>query len=143
MRNTENNSILIWRRRAARLLAVFFVLYAIADISVLQQYCGNEALGIPPYTGQVEAVNQKINDASGDLLTGSAMSCSSHEEDRPDSPRTEEGCFGCCSHILIGLRATAARSQKSAVKNSAANFSAKHLQSDRHLPRYYQPPKSA
>src|SRR5215204_3010357 len=31
-----------------RLLALFILLYAIADISVLQVYCGNDALGIPP-----------------------------------------------------------------------------------------------
>lgn len=36
------------RRMSTRLLALFILLYAVADVSVLQVYCGNEALGIPP-----------------------------------------------------------------------------------------------
>ncbi len=31
-----------------RILALFFLVYALSDVSVLQVYCGNEALGIPP-----------------------------------------------------------------------------------------------
>jgi hypothetical protein len=31
-----------------RILSLFFLLYALSDVSVLQVYCGNEALGIPP-----------------------------------------------------------------------------------------------
>lgn len=32
----------------ATVLALFFVMYALADISFLQVYCGNESIGIPP-----------------------------------------------------------------------------------------------
>lgn len=36
------------RNRLTSCVAFLFVIYAIADVSVLQAYCGNEALGIPP-----------------------------------------------------------------------------------------------
>lgn len=36
------------RGRIVSLVAFLFVIYAIADVSVLRAYCGNEALGIPP-----------------------------------------------------------------------------------------------
>ena len=36
------------RHRLTSLAAVFFVIYALADVSILQIYCGSEALGIPP-----------------------------------------------------------------------------------------------
>lgn len=36
------------RSKIVSLVAFLFVIYAIADVSVLQAYCGNEAVGIPP-----------------------------------------------------------------------------------------------
>lgn len=36
------------KRTISKCVTLLFVIYAFADISVLQAYCGNEAVGIPP-----------------------------------------------------------------------------------------------
>ena len=36
------------KRSVIRTVAVFFVMYALADVTVLQVYCGNEFVGVPP-----------------------------------------------------------------------------------------------
>ncbi len=43
-----------WKRTISRVLALFFVFYDFADITVLQVYCGNEMVGIPSYTQQIQ-----------------------------------------------------------------------------------------
>lgn len=60
MRITGKNFTATVRRRAIRLLAAFFVLYALADVSVLQAYCGNEMVGIPPAHHSVETADDSV-----------------------------------------------------------------------------------
>jgi len=54
MKLSAQNRHLNWKGAFSRLLALFFVLYAGADITVLQAYCGNEMVGIPPYAQQIQ-----------------------------------------------------------------------------------------
>ena len=137
MKKKEKNSGLLWRRQAARIFAVFLVLYALADVSVLQEYCGNENLGIPSFAQQIQAKNN-ISQAVA------AISHSSNQEQTPDAPAGDEDCFCCCSHTLLGFNPTDANSPKIlAAKKSASNFSLKHRQTEKYLPQLYQPPKFA
>ena len=135
MQTKVKNSGLIWKQRAGRVLAVLFVLYALADISVLQEYCGNEDLGIPSYTQQLQTKN---------IETTANISPASHQEQTPDAPASDEDCFCCCSHTLIGFNPTDANSSKIlTAKKSVSNFSLKHQQTENHLSQLYQPPKFA
>ncbi len=91
-----------WKRRATRFLALFLLLYVAADISVLQQYCGNEVVGIPPASqsslnaggaGKTDGYTG-IADASADL-----QSYSSTERNVPCQAGE---CLCCCPHVIFG-----------------------------------------
>ena len=125
------------RRDFSRFVAFLFLLYAFADLSVLQEYCGNENLGIPSYAQQVQAKNDI-------LQTVADISPTSHQEQTPDVPVGDEECFCCCSHTLLGFNCATINSAKVlALKKSASNFSLKHRQTETHLSQLYQPPKFA
>lgn len=135
-----------WKRVASRLLALLFVIYAFADISVLQAYCGNEAVGIPPYAQQIQNNHRNqetVNSVS--VRTVSDASQSSHEDDAPNLPTGDEECFCCCPHTLLGLnlRESVRQTILSVKPQSTANFSLKHLRSDNHLTELFRPPRVA
>ena len=137
------NQHLKWKRTISRVLALFFVIYACADITVLQVYCGNEMVGIPPYAQQIQ-IKQKIKKTNSPTVAVAGSSSSSRQEQTPDLPTSEESCFCCCSHTTIGYN-----SIQSVVleilptKQSKSNFSENRLKSNSHLPQLYQPPKFA
>ncbi|MET0753884.1 MAG: hypothetical protein ABWZ66_10945, partial [Pyrinomonadaceae bacterium] len=128
--------------RVVRLLAVFFVLYAVADVTVLQEYCGNEMLGIPSFAQQVHAEKQQAETVSKIRVT-SKISDFSPQEQTPDLPDSEEDCFCCCSHTLLGFNSMKSYTPILVLKNSDSNFSLKIRQSSTHLRLVYQPPKLA
>jgi len=141
-RNTQNRQ-LNWKRKTSRLVALLFVLYALADVTVLQEYCGNETLGIPSYAQQIQAKNRAI-DKTTDSKTAYVGSHSSQEEQTPESPASDEECFCCCSHTTLSFNPIKSLVRViQATKQSASNFSENRLKSDSHLPQLYQPPKFA
>ena len=133
-----------------RLLAAFLVLYAFADVSVLQAYSGNETVGIPSYARQLQVDKQKSKLAEDTKNSVGAKaiadsSGSTQEEQTPDPHSSEESCFGCCSHILLGLDlAESIEREILPAKITQSNFSNHQiLHSDSHLQRLYKPPKFA
>lgn len=130
-----------WKRKTSRLVALLFVVYALADISVLQQYCGNEAVGIPSYARQMQAKNRTV-DKTADSQNVYISSHSPQEEQTPESPASDEECFCCCSHTTLGFNPIKSVARVvSFAKQSEANFSEHRLISDSHLPQLYLPPK--
>lgn len=143
MKRNERNRQLNWKLIASRLVAFFFVLYALADVTVLQEYCGNETVGIPSYAQQIQAKNRTV-DKMTDSQTVSFYSSSSHEEQTPESPASDEECFCCCSHTILNFNFVKFVAREiSPTKQSESNFSENRLKSDSHLPQLYQPPKFA
>ena len=139
MKLSAQNRHLNWKGAFSRLLALFFVLYAGANITVLQAYCGNEMVGIPPYAQQTQ-MKQKIKKI--DSPTFADFSNSSRQEQPPDLPTSEESCFCCCSHTTIGFNSLqSVVSEILPTKQSKPNFSENRLKSNSHLPQLYQPPK--
>lgn len=124
-----------------RIIALFFVLYAFADITVLQVYCGNEMVGIPPYAQQIQ-IKQKYKKINSSTVADSSNS--SRQEQTPDLPVSEESCFCCCSHTVIAFNSIQSIvSEILPTKQSQSNFSENRLKSNSHLPQLYQPPKLA
>jgi len=143
MKRNERNRQSNWKCIASRLIALFFVLYALADVTVLQEYCGNETFGIPSYAQQIQAKNRMV-DKTTDSQTVSFYSSPSHEEQTPESPASDEECFCCCSHTILNFNfVKLVVCEISPTKQSESNFSDNHLKSNSHLPQLYQPPKSA
>lgn len=132
----------IWKRDFFRLVALFFVLYALADVTVLQAYCGNETVGIPSYAQQVRAEKRKA-EVADNAQTAFKTSDSSPQEQTPDLPDSEEDCFCCCSHTLLGFNLMKSYTPILVVKESGSNFSLRHQHSSIHLRLVYQPPKFA
>jgi hypothetical protein len=150
VRTTEKNFTATVRRRATQLLAALFVLYAFADISVLQVYSGNETVGIPSYAQQLQIEKQKSKltentENSVGAKPAADSSGSSQERQTPIPHSSEENCFGCCSHILLGFNlAQSIAREILPTKITASNFfDHDRLQSDSHLQQLYQPPKFA
>lgn len=150
MKTSEENFTALDRRWAIRLLAAFFVLYAFADVSVLQVYSGNETVGIPSHVQQLQIKKTKsaktVNapNSVGAQVIATAPD-SSGEEQPPIPHSSEESCFGCCSHILLGFNlAESIAREILPARITASNFS-NHQQplSDSHLRQLYQPPKFA
>lgn len=124
------------------ILAAFFVLYAVLDISVLQAYCGNEALGIPPWAAQLKL---ESNDSPFEIGTGGEayviFSQIPDDERSNHIPASDEACFCCCSHTTIAIGFLNPVKQPAALPVSAPNYSKKNLHADAHPLRFYQPPK--
>lgn len=146
MQTYRQNPTATWKRRAAQALALLLVLYAFADMTVLQAYCGNEAVGIPSYARQLQMEKQtsrKLQDSSGEKVV-TTLSELSQPEQAPDAPVSDEECFCCCSHTLHGFNPVETiRREISPETAFGSNFSDKSLLSDSHLLLLYQPPKFA
>lgn len=130
---------LVWKRRIVKLLAAFFVLYAVLDISFLQAYCGNETLGIPSYAAQLRMEGKRSASESESFIGASQLP---DEEQSNDDPGSDDSCFCCCSHTTVAVNSMAAVTKRPASSPaSAPNFSDKNLHTDSHPSRHYQPPK--
>lgn len=131
----------VWKRRAIKFLAAFFVLYAMLDISVLQAYCGNETLGIPPYAAQLR-LNSEMSLQSSVREKGIAGISQSPDKERSgDGPLSEDACFCCCSHTTLSVNLLAPLAKPPDTSASESNFSKKNLLPDSHPSPHYQPPK--
>ena len=131
----------VWKRRVVKLLAAFFVLYAVLDISVLQAYCGNENLGIPPYAAQVPSESESPKSVIGeDVHAGDSRSPGEERSDK--TPNSDDACFCCCSHTTLAANELAPVAKRPADRiASTSNFPNKNLHPDSHPSPHYQPPK--
>lgn len=143
MKLNKQKSQLSWKRGISRFVTLFFVLYAFADITVLQEYCGNEALGIPSYARQVEVKNRRVDKTTESQIVF-VSSHSSEDKQTPEPPASDEECFCCCSHTTLGFNPIKSVVREiSSAKQSESNFSENRLNSDSHLSQLYEPPKFA
>jgi len=127
------------RNRITSLVALLFVVYALADVSVLQVYCGNEALGIPPVH----------HSASPEGLTYNIQPEMNFVSDGTDSPKVPDDhqydhlheCF-CWQQVVVGfyffdtIRLSEERENRSLVFHDA-----QHTDSD--LSLHLRPPQIA
>lgn len=103
MNRNNRNSWFIIKRCLIKLVAVFFVVYALADVTVLQAYCGNESVGIPPAHHLSNSTS--VMDPSRPPVTDGEDQerfFSTHQStDEPCSG--DEECFCCCPHVTVGF----------------------------------------
>ncbi len=90
-----------WRACRAG-FALFFVTFALAEVSVLQAYCASETLGI-------EAIERLAADRPEPRPNSDgAVIIDPVPDTDPKSPcENDGGCFGSCSHVTIPLSASA------------------------------------
>jgi hypothetical protein len=97
MKPHRTNRRLSWKRGFFRVAVFLFVVYALADSTVLQAYCGNEKIGIPaahhvrpPKAETIESVQAMRSD--------SHQSPTDHNSDQPCA----DDCLSGCSHLIVG-----------------------------------------
>lgn len=128
------------RRLAVKLFAAFIVVYALADVSVLQAYCGNETVGIPAAEHQpkTDTPNADTHDPKGSNHVDRLNHLPDSQDEEPCSGDQE--CFGSCSHLVVS-RVTVDLSQASSLKVSDKIDSYSGLYSIRIAVSPFHPPK--
>jgi hypothetical protein len=141
MKSERQNILRVSKRGASRLLVFLFVLYALADISVLQIYCGNEAIGIPPahHLTRVKEANDNYTDKM--IRMQGADDHKSPVDDQSDSDCNDE-CFGGCAHIILGrFFFEPTELIDSQIVSSSRTYENKYSNSN--LTHLFRPPQSA
>lgn len=125
-------------------IAVLFVLYAAADITVLQAYCGNEALGIPPASKILAKQQQQEEAARRDKQFAASNDAGLNGQHAPgEEPESEsdDECFCCCPHIATAFSAYLRPLKIGAFYRAGFSFFPKFLHSESHLESFYRPPR--
>lgn len=87
--------------RLARVLALFFLIFTGADISMPQYFCGGEEVGDLPTQSRSAKTTILTTDESRTIAVYSAQE--SQPGESPEQVPHEEDCFCCCAHVLLGL----------------------------------------
>lgn len=139
------NSIPNRRRRVSRLLTFLLFFYLLANVSVLEYFCGNPELGIVSYRQAVTIEKLPTENEKTVFVTFSADDYnSSHQDQKPDIPLDGDDSFCCSSHatisynyLVVSLMPVIHQQQSSPVFSNSQNHS------DWHLPPSYRPPRIA
>lgn len=95
----------LYKKLALRILAALFVLFVLAEVSVLQAYCGNESIGIPSADHLANLDIDTIADSEPQfLVTETEPLCPNGLSSTSDPDSQCHGhaeCFGSCSHIVV------------------------------------------
>lgn len=128
-----------FRNRHGRLLravAVFFLLYTGADLTLPQYFCGEEVGGM--------SLTSLIADKTVQRDGATTRLTSAPEAPRPDAPTDQaphdEDCFCCCVHVLPALPVT--RVGGSEIKSPPALRELKSFPTPP-LGNTFRPPRSA
>lgn len=116
--------------RLVRAVAVFFVLFTIADITLPQYFCAGEEIGGLPLASAA------ASDMTGPGADG-GTEMPSPSRDSEQVPH-EEDCFCCCAHVLAGLAFTAPASSE--LSTTPSDLGPDSLPSPP-LPHQYHPPR--
>jgi hypothetical protein len=98
-----SNSIKKARKATINIVALFFIVFALADVSVLQAYHGNELVGIPAEHHNVQdndciAEKTQLN-SSHDKQT--RISAHNQHNNSNEDCSGEGECLAGCSHIIV------------------------------------------
>lgn len=83
--------------RIVRAVALFFVLFTVADITLPQYFCGGEEIGGLPLAATAAPETAGL---------GSDPGAEAPSPGRDSEAPHEEDCFCCCAHVLPGLAIT-------------------------------------
>ncbi len=126
-----------FKRTIIQCVALLFVIYAFADITVLQAYCGNETIGIPP-AHHLSAQNKEVDKAAS---VDNPNYRQSNQESNQDCD--DDCCFCCSSHITLGYFAFQPRTATFVKNNSQPSISFENKHSYSALNSLFRPPRIA
>jgi hypothetical protein len=131
----------VLKRVASRLLVFLFVLYALAEVSLLQTYCGNESIGIPPahHFNSASLVSKANPNDPAEMKSADDPGLPT---DRESNESCNDECLGSCGHMMVGLFFFEPASFTYSVRYSTtAHYENKYSNSN--LTHLLRPPQSA
>jgi hypothetical protein len=130
-----------FRRIAIKCVALLFVMYVLADITVLQVYCGNEAIGIPP-AHHLSAQNNEVRKVDKSVsVNDQNYSQPSNQESEQDCG--DDCCFCCSSHITLGYSVFQSGTATFVKNNRQRSISYENKHSYSALNSLFRPPRIA
>jgi hypothetical protein len=145
MRNLGQNHATVWKRRITQVIALLFVLYAFADVTVLQAYCGNEAVGIPPAHHFAKESKTLVQDKKENSVESDQSNFHQPQDGQNEVPAKncdDDDCFCCCSHAIAGYFSMApAPLANTRISSGVISFENKHPNSD--VTHLFRPPRIA
>ena len=101
--NSYQNFLKFMKRATIYSLALFFVIFALAEVSVLQAFCGNEALGIPPthHSEQKQDCEDEIFLNAEYESNSEIPFVTNHNHNSEKDCPGEVECLANCSHIIV------------------------------------------
>lgn len=87
-----------WHTRFVRFIAVFFLLYTFADITLPQYFCSSDAELVFNNNSVNVVYKESWNDDTETTISNNQQD--QHEQE--EKPHTED-CFCCCAHVLPSL----------------------------------------
>lgn len=130
------------KRGLIRLVALLFFVYALADVTVLQAYCGNEAAGIPPEHHISKNAASAANTSLQNYVQSSGGSDEKPEQgDQPVQDCNDDACFCCCSHVIAGHFSFPSKSLNYPSSGRPHTHVSRHANSE--LTNFFRPPKTA
>lgn len=99
----RHNFIKTLKKATIYTVALFIIVFALAEVSILQAYCGNEAIGIPPahHTEQIEDCPVEVSQTNT-IQTDSHNSFTNHNHNSNDESDCNDECLGNCAHVILG-----------------------------------------
>jgi hypothetical protein len=122
------------KRIFVKCVALLFVIYALADVSILQVYCGNESVGIPPAHHFSNEKNDSAEDATDNFQQP-------HEQEDSEQDCGDDCCF-CSSHVVINSYNVESSLVKLA-KIAPQTISYENRHSNSELRNLFRPPQIA
>lgn len=139
MNGKKQISSLISKRRVRRFAALLLLFYLIADVTVLEYFCGNPDLGIVSYTQAVAKASMKSK-ADKRVFIQSPTDSSKHDSESNTEPDGDD-CFCCCSHALQSVFIV--ENRLPVIEEQIQNSFTRKMQSNPHLTLSYRPPRIA
>lgn len=124
------------RNRITSLVAFLFVIYALADVSVLQAYCGNEALGIPPAHHVSEDIDPTSYAEHGNYVTATSEQPQSPDEHEYDH---QHECFCWHQTVVVSYRFSHSKVIAKLQSQSPDFHTSRHKDTD--LNNHFRPPQ--
>ena len=101
--NNCQNIFKLMKKVTIHSVALFIIVFALADVSILQAYHGNETLGIPPahHSEQKADCGDKILEIKKDGTTSDTPFFTNHDHNSETDCQGEGECLASCSHVIV------------------------------------------
>jgi hypothetical protein len=122
------------KRTFIKCVSLLFVIYALADVSILQAYCGNESVGIPPA--------HHLSTEKADSAEDTTDNFQQPQEQKDSEQGCGDDCCFCSSHVVINSYNVGSSLVKlTTISPKTVSYENRHANSE--LRNLFRPPQFA